>query len=77
MKTANNLIQANAQKNKEALDVLQEFVEDVKLAFGTGKGNQIDAMHLDWPDLEQTYEKALKVLGLEPPDKKPRKKRKS
>lgn len=52
-----------------AEEVLKEFVEDVKLAYGTGDGNTIDAMHMDWPDLEATYEKALNVLGLEPPNK--------
>ena len=53
----------------QALNVLHEFIEDVKLAYGTGKGNQIDAMTMDWPDLEKTYEKALAVVGLEAPDK--------
>ena len=48
--------------------VLQEFVEDIKEAFGTGQGNTVDAMHMDWPDLYITYEKALAVLGLDPPN---------
>lgn len=55
---------------------LQDFVENVKWAYGTGKGNQIDAMHMDWPDLGHTYEEALVLLGFEAPNKKPRKKRK-
>lgn len=44
----------------EAIDVLREFVEDVKAAFG----NDIDktALHIEWPDLEVTYHNAVKVL---------------
>jgi len=61
----------------QAVNVLHEFIEDVKFAYGTGKGNQIDAMTMDWPDLEKTYEKALAVVGLQAPDKSTPKRRKA
>jgi hypothetical protein len=37
-------------------DILKEFVEDVKSAYGT----DLDAM--DWPDLKETYHKAVKAF---------------
>ena len=49
-------------------DVLREFVEDVRAAYGTGtgagEGDELDRMGLmnDWPDLLVTYDKALAVL---------------
>ncbi len=46
----------------DAIAVLREFVEDVKLAHGTGEANAIDAIGLDWPDLFTTYHKAAAVL---------------
>ena len=50
----------------ELADVLREFVEDVKLAYGTGGGDEIDEEMMDWPDLAVTYRKAASLLrGLE------------
>jgi hypothetical protein len=46
-----------------ARDILREFVEDVKMAYGTGRGDKIDKKSMDWPDLEKTYERALIVLN--------------
>ncbi len=46
----------------DAVAVLREFVEDVKLAHGSGEGDAIDAIGLDWPDLVATYHKAAAVL---------------
>ncbi len=46
----------------DAIAVLREFVEDIKLAHGTGKGDAIDGTGLDWPDLAVTYHKARPVL---------------
>ena len=46
----------------DAMAVLQEFVEDVKLACGTGEGDEIDEELMDWPDLAATFKKALRVL---------------
>ena len=45
-------------------DVLREFVEDMKAAYGTGEGDELDRMGLtnDWPDLLVTYDKALAAL---------------
>ena len=50
-------------------DVLREFVEDMKLAYGTGEGDELDRMGLtnDWPDLLVTYDKALAALEREEP----------
>ena len=45
-----------------ALEVLREFTEDIKVSAGTGRGDQIDAQLLDWPDLAVTYHKAVKAL---------------
>ncbi|HEY3838120.1 MAG TPA: hypothetical protein VGL72_16185 [Bryobacteraceae bacterium] len=45
-----------------AIAVLREFVDDVKLAYGTGEGDAIDKTALDWPDLAATYYKAAAVL---------------
>lgn len=42
--------------------VLQEFVEDVKLAYGTGRSDAIDEEAMDWPDLAVTYRKAVFLL---------------
>lgn len=42
--------------------VLQEFYEDVKTAFGTGRGDKLDSKALDWPDLEVTFHKASAIL---------------
>jgi hypothetical protein len=50
-----------------AIEVLREFVEDVKLAHGTGEGDAIDGTGLDWPDLSQTYWKAVAVLDNQTP----------
>ena len=48
-------------------DVLREFVEDMKAAYGTGESDELDRMGLmnDWPDLLVTYDKALAVLERE------------
>ena len=56
-------------------DVLREFVNDVKAAYGTdtgagtsaGEGDELDRMGLtnDWPDLLVTYDKALAALECE------------
>jgi hypothetical protein len=46
----------------DAIAVLREFVEDIKLAHGTGEGDAIDGAGLDWPDLAATYHKAVVVL---------------
>lgn len=48
-------------------DVLREFVEDMKAAYGTGEGDELDRMGLtnDWPDLLVTYDKALAALERE------------
>jgi hypothetical protein len=42
--------------------IIREFVEDVKLAFGTGEGDEIDEGLMDWPDLAVTYRKATAFL---------------
>ena len=46
-----------------SLDVLREFVEDVKLAHGTGNADDIDPDALDWPDLLVTYRKACSLVA--------------
>lgn len=54
-------------------DVLREFVDDVKAAYGTGtgagEGDELDRMGLmsDWPDLLVTYDKALAALERKEP----------
>lgn len=50
-----------------AISVLREFVDDVKLAHGTGEGDAIDDTGLDWPDLAKTYWKAVAVLACQVP----------
>jgi hypothetical protein len=45
-----------------AEEIVREFCEDVKAAFGTGKGDKIDSEELNWFDLEVTYERAVKYL---------------
>lgn len=54
----------NSDPRDEAVEVLREFVQDVKLAFGTDDGDEIDktTLHLEWPDLEITYHNACVVL---------------
>ena len=48
-----------------ALDLLQEFVEDIKMAYGTGRGDSLDKRaREEWPDLIVTYEKACGHLLL-------------
>ena len=44
----------------EVIDVLREFVEDVKAVFGNDIAKT--SLHIDWPDLEVTYHNAVKVL---------------
>lgn len=52
-------------------DVLREFVNDVKAAYGTGtgagEGDELDREQLgdEWPDLLVTYDKALAALECE------------
>ena len=41
--------------------ILQEFVKDLQSAYGF-RGNRLDSKAMDWPDLETTYWKALKLL---------------
>ena len=50
--------------NNRPSDVLREFTEDVKLAYGTGDGDELDrtALRDDWPDLLVTYNHALAAL---------------
>jgi len=50
-------------------DVLREFVDDVKAAYGTSEGDELDRMGLtnDWPDLLVTYDKALAALERKEP----------
>ena len=45
-------------------DVLHEFVDDVKSAYGTGDGDELDreGLERDWPDLLTTYDHALACL---------------
>jgi len=45
-------------------DVLREFVDDLKSAYGTGDGDELDREGLenDWPDLLATYDHALACL---------------
>jgi hypothetical protein len=50
----------------DAIAVLREFVDDMKLAHGTGEGDMIDGAGLDWPDLATTYQKAVAVLACQP-----------
>ena len=50
----------------DAVAVLREFVDDIKLAHGTGGGDAIDGAGLDWPDLAVTYHKAVTVLDCRP-----------
>lgn len=50
------------RKSDSTEDILREFIEDIKLAYGTGKGDKIDSESLDWPDLEVTYIKAIEHL---------------
>lgn len=47
----------------EAVILVREFVEDIKLAYGTGKHDQIDEEQLDWPDLAMTYARATGLLN--------------
>jgi len=49
---------------QSAIAVVEEFAEDVRAAFGTGTGAEIDEDRLDWPDLAATYRRALKVLDV-------------
>ena len=52
-----------AQKCRQsAIAVLKEFAEDIRVAYGTGTGAEIDENRLDWPDLAATYRRALEVL---------------
>lgn len=50
--------------NDEPIDILREFVEDVRVAFGTGHRYEIDSSELsvDWPDLLVTYDKAVRFI---------------
>ena len=50
----------------DAISVLRTFVEDVKVAHGTGESDAIDRVGLDWPDLAITYDKAVAVLACQP-----------
>lgn len=50
-----------------AIAVLREFVDDIKLAHGTGEGDAIDGTGLDWPELARTYWKAVAVLDNQTP----------
>jgi hypothetical protein len=51
----------------DAIAVLGEFIDIVKLAHGTGGGDTIDVAGLDWPNLAHIYQKAVAVLACEPP----------
>lgn len=44
-------------------EVLQEFVADVKSAYGTGYGDEIDEESMDFPDMADTYRHALECLN--------------
>ena len=50
------------------LDLLREFRDDVKAAYGTGKGDELDPEFVNpghddsWPDLAITYRKVVKFL---------------
>jgi hypothetical protein len=46
-----------------ALSLLRRLIEDVRSAFGTGSGDAIDAIKLDWPDLAVTYHEAVAILS--------------
>ena len=50
--------------NNRPSNVLREFIEDVKLAYGTGDGNELGraALRDDWPDLLVTYDHAIAAL---------------
>ncbi len=45
-------------------DVLREFINDLKSAFGTGAGDELDRTELasQWPDLLVSYDHALACL---------------
>ena len=54
-------------KKPTAEDILQEFCEDVKQTYGKiGEGyfhmEELDEEELNWPDLADTYKKALNYL---------------
>ena len=49
-------------KKITAIDILQEFYEDVRATYGIGRGNKLDSDSLDWLDLEKTYYKAAALL---------------
>ena len=57
---------------KDPTDVLREFVTDVKLAYGTGQGDEIDADSLDWPDLLTTYRYAVECIQRCDPEPSPK-----
>lgn len=42
--------------------VLLEFVQDVQVAYGTGRNSAVDAKKMDWPDLLATYHHARQAL---------------
>ena len=49
-----------------ALDILREFVDDIRLAHAPGREDKLDEANLDWPDLAVTYKKALAFLKYPP-----------
>jgi len=45
------------------VDVLREFVDDVKMAYGSGDALDREALARAWPDLLATYDHALACLA--------------
>lgn len=54
----------NHYNSNSAIGVLREFVDDVRCAYGTGRGYKINesALDNDWPDLRVTYDKAVQLI---------------
>lgn len=45
-----------------AEDIIQEFLDDIKAAYGEGRSDKLDEDYLKWPDLAVTYKKARKYI---------------
>ena len=54
-------------KKPTAKEIVQEFCDDIKQTYGKlGEGyihtDELDEEELDWPDLAQTYKRAMEYL---------------
>jgi len=43
-------------------EIVREFYEDIKSAYGTGIDDEIDQLSMNWPELAITYKKAVQFL---------------